>query len=154
MSLKIYFLLHAVLRESVADCLLELNLESLLTESLEEFGDAESSEDYTIFALNDTSLEGVEVPDSLLGYVVDGAFRFEDGMVFPTLAEDVYLHIGKGEEVTINVTFTVSVIMITSSSLEFLCEWSGSYRTQCLSGQEWHRPYREFCHPTVKHDHC
>ena len=105
MSLKISFL-HAVLRESVADCLLELNLQSftiqLLTESLElteEFGDAESSEGYTIFALTDASLEGVEVPDSLLGYVVDGTFRIKDGKVFPTLAEDVYLHIGKGEEV-------------------------------------------------------
>ena len=94
-----------MLRESVADCLLELNLElftvQLLTESpefTEELGNAESSESYTIFALTDASLEGVEAPDSLLGHVADGFVRGRyctNGKVLSTPVDDVYLHIGK-----------------------------------------------------------
>lgn len=94
-----------VLRESVADCLLELDLElftvQLLLESpelTEELGNAESSESYTVFSLTNDLLEGVEAPASLLGHVADGLLSgryFRNGKVLSTPADEVLLHIGR-----------------------------------------------------------
>ena len=155
--------LSPVLRESLANCLLELNLDSfnaqLTAEAPELTAELEDSNNsYIILALANASLEGMEPPASLLGHVVNVTFEGKYFVrVLPTLAEDVYLHIERvyidSDKVSKNGMYLLSRISILTESCLF-CEWSGSYCTQCLSGQKWHRPYREFYHPTVKHDHC
>ena len=96
--------------KSIVECLLELNLtffsSQLSTELTEKLENAESSENFTIFALNNTLPEEVEAPDSLLGHIADGKFKVEDEKIgrkaLPTLAEEIYLHIERISNITAN----------------------------------------------------
>ena len=97
---SVSILFPVVLVESVSECLLELNLDSFIVQTLteapdtaNEFGNSERS--FTVFGLRD---DAVDPSVSVLGHIVNRTVegkRLGRGSVLPTLAENVSLHFGK-----------------------------------------------------------
>ena len=93
-----------MLSDSLAVCLLDLNLESFTAELIADapevipvLGNSDSEDRFTLFALDE-----VDEPVDALGYVVNGTVdknRFYFGAkVFSTLRENVLLHVVKGAD--------------------------------------------------------
>lgn len=99
------YLVPLVLRESVVDCLLELNLDAFTLQLLAEDPDVaddlvngDSAASYTVFGLSD---DDVDPSASTLGHVVNRIVqgkKLRHGTVLKTLAANVSIHIGKTED--------------------------------------------------------
>lgn len=89
-----------MLRESVTDCLLELELDEFTLRLLTDFpdtanqlGSSDGKAGFTVFGVNDMSFNS---STNTLGHVVNGTVRgkrLRTGTVLQTLAENVFLHI-------------------------------------------------------------
>jgi len=91
-----------VLKDSVLECLVELDLSlfavQLLMESpdiTDRLGDRDDPGFYIVFGLNNTD---VNQSVSILGHIVNGTAKRREIGVFETLAEDFSLHVRKVEK--------------------------------------------------------
>jgi uncharacterized surface protein with fasciclin (FAS1) repeats len=97
-----------MLADSVAVCLLDLNLESFVVELIDDapeiipsLGNEENNNRFTIFALNSSTMDQLDTSVNVLGHLVNGTVEKKGlryGAVFPSLREDVFLHVVRGEE--------------------------------------------------------
>ena len=102
-----------VLMDSVADCLLELDLQSFTVELLseapevvDELGSGDTNNSYTVFGLSDEELESRDLPVGLLGHVLNRTVESKhltDGRVLQTLVPEVFLHIRKSSSLSSKV---------------------------------------------------
>ncbi len=120
-SIKLTILsFNAVLSDSVSECLFDLDLESFVTELINDASDVipllDSSDDeacFTIFALNSSE---VDSSVNALGHIVNGTVMrkfLKHGDVFRSLRENVFLHVVRGVDSKV-------IIMAKSSSVAML----------------------------------
>ena len=98
-----------MLTDSVAVCLLDLDLESFVVELINDAGDvipllgqSDSEDRFTIFAINASALDEFDDPVNARGHIVNGTvdkkYLGYGNDVFRTLRENVFLHVVKGVE--------------------------------------------------------
>ena len=96
-----------MLADSVAVCLLDLNLESFAAELIADaadvipvLGDSNSEDHFIIFALSTSALDESDEPVNALGHIVNGTVvkkqLYGYNNVFRSLRENVFLHVVKG----------------------------------------------------------